>query len=71
MSNNIIKDQMETAYIKVEDMFMLELSEAQCREDVHDILYTELNNVIQQDHLDFITADAVLPEFYKVWGLNA
>ena len=62
---------MEIAYIKVEDMFMLELSEAKCREDVHDILYTELNNVIQQDHLDFITADAVLPEFYKVWGLNA
>lgn len=70
MSNNVIKGQLEKAYITVEDKFMLELSEASCREDVHDILYTELNRVIEQYSLDFITADKVLPEFWKVWGLR-
>ena len=71
MSNNVIKDQFEKAYIAVEDKFMLELSEAETREDVHDLLYAELNRVIQQYELDFITADKVIPEFYKVWGLRA
>ena len=70
MSNNVIEDQLEKAYIAVEDKFMLELSEAETREDVHDLLYAELNRVIQQYELDFITADKVLPEFYKVWGLR-
>lgn len=70
MSNNAIKEQHEKAYIAVEDKFMLELSEASCREDVHDILYAELNSVIEQYSLDLITADAVLPEFYSVWGLR-
>lgn len=70
MSNNVIKDQIEKAYIEVENKFILELSEASCREDVHDILYTELNRVIEQYSLDFITADKVLPEFWKVWGLR-
>lgn len=63
------KQQEEFAYIKVEDMFMLELSEANNRDEVHDILYAELNNVIEQYKLDKITADAVIPEYYRVWGL--
>lgn len=71
MSNNSIKDQVEKAYILVEDKFMLELSEANTQEEVHDMLYAELNNVIQQYDLDFITADKVLPEFWKVWGLRS
>lgn len=70
MSENVIKDQFEKAYIKVENKFMLELSEATCREDVHDLLYTELNRVIEQYNLSWITADSVIPEFYKVWGLR-
>ena len=70
MSNNVIKDQKEKAYILVEDKFMLELSEANSQEDIHDLLYAELNRVIEQYDLDFITADSVLPEFWKVWGLR-
>lgn len=64
------KEQKEFAYMKVEDTFMVELSDAERREDVHDILYSELNSVIEQYGLDLITADSVIPEFYKVWGLR-
>jgi len=70
MSNNVIKDQIEKAYILVEDKFMLELSEANNQEEIHDLLYAELNRVIEHYSLDFINADKVLPEFYKVWGLR-
>lgn len=66
-----VKEQKEKAYIAVEDKFILELSEATCREDVHDMLYTELNRVIEQYNLYSITADYVLPEFYSVWGLKS
>lgn len=65
-----ITEEKEFAYIKVENMFMLELSEADTRDEIHDILYSEINNIIEQYSLHKITADMVIPEIYSVWGIS-
>lgn len=70
MSDNILQQQKEKAFIEVEDMFMVELQQAKCRDDVHDLLYAELGRVITQHDLYFITPDKVLPEFWDVYGLK-
>lgn len=64
------RDQhIDLAYEAVENMLISELVDAETREDVYDILYTELANTIDQYDLD-IEAEDVLPHFWDVYRLK-
>ena len=61
--------EIDLAYEMVENLLITELTEADCREDVESILYTELANTIDQHDLD-IEVEDVMPHFWDVYRLK-
>ena len=65
------KEQISLAFEKTESELIIELTEAECVEDVYDILYNELVKNIQHFELVSIDPEDVLPHFWKVYGLKS
>lgn len=65
------KEQIDTAFERVEIDMMDELIDAECIEDVRDDLYKSLLDVINHHKLVSIYPEDVLPNFWKVYGLKS
>ena len=66
-----VKEQIDTAFERTESEFIVELTEAECIEDVRDLIYNELMKNIQHYKLVSIDPEDVLPHFWKVYGLKS
>jgi len=62
-------EALEFCYEKIENRYMLELSEATCQEDVRDTLYYETNKIISHYKLNLDVED-VIEQCYSVWGIR-
>jgi len=63
--------QITLAFEKTESELIIELTEAECIEDVYDIVYNELMKNIQHFGLVSIDPEDVLPYFWKTYGLTS
>ena len=65
------KEQIDTAFERTESELIIELTEADCIEEVYDLIYNELVKNIQHYKLVSIDPEDVLPHFWKVYGLKS
>ena len=65
------REQIDIAFERTESELIIELTEADCIEEVYDLIYNELVKNIQHFKLVSIDPEDVLPHFWKVYGLKS
>ena len=62
-------DESEACFQTVESQLIIELTEAECIEDVYDLVYLSLQTEIE--HYGYhLVPENLLPDFWKVYGLK-